>query len=380
MDLAWSLFVNSALDLYQPFRAESSGFCLSVKHSFQEQTSPSKAPAPHLTFPSHLSDLDTHKGLTFSGSVSPWSFTDLLWVSYTHGTRSWLSCFPVDSLIRCMGESGSTTIGSSAPGNSGSHAKLWPCTAQEERMHLSKTLVPCAQRKQPCTRYFSSFQKNFDFSRVCLPLLSVPKKLGGDISLEKNQDWDTGQVLRLWLWDADDGNISVTPESLSLGSDIAGAHLSVIPSHNPFVGHRVLIFSLLTFRDWKHILRLSTLSVMFSKMFFMEYFCSTCWSTLNSSLFEENGDYSIFLSRKVKSFLLWFLGFWKSGLPRELVGNRTPKFLPALANPAVDTRAHFLICDEQALTLWTQEYEFIYACECFCLHVFDHSQRKTETV
>lgn len=44
------------------------------------------------------------------------------------------------------------------------------------------------------------------------------KKWEGILAWKKKQDWDIGQVLRLWLWDADDGNISVTPESSSFGA------------------------------------------------------------------------------------------------------------------------------------------------------------------
>lgn len=72
--------------------------------------------------------------------------------------------------------------------------KPWSCVPKENK---------------PCTRYFSSFQENFDLPRVCLPALSVPKKLGGDISLEKNRTetlgkfWDSGfgmQMMETSLW------------------------------------------------------------------------------------------------------------------------------------------------------------------------------------
>lgn len=216
-----------------------------------------------------------------------------------------------------------------------------------------------------------------------LPVLSVPKKLGEDISLKKKtglRHWAGFETLALgcrwWKHQCDTWIIVIC----SLGSNL---QKQTWMFHSPItllLDTEFLICFLVAFR---YILRLSTVSVKCSIrcLLFMEHFCSRCWFTLNSNLSEENGGHSTFLSRKVKIVLLWFFGF-QSGISREMVGTCTPKFLTALANPAADTSAHFLICHEQAVTLWTQDHEFLYshACECFCLHVFDHSQHETEIV
>lgn len=249
-------------------------------------------------------------------------------------------------------------------------------------MHLSKTLILCAQRKQPCTRYFSSFQENFDLPRVCYQPCLCQKNWEGILAWKKPglRHWEGFETLALgcrwWKHQCDTWIVVIC----SLSSNLQKHTWMLHPRVTLLLDTEFLICFLVAFMD---ILRLFRVSVKCSIrcLLFMEHFCSRCWFTLSSNLSEKNGDHSIFLSRKAKIFLLWFFGFWSS-LSRELVRNCTLKFLTALPNPAVDTHAHFLICHEQAVMLWTQEYEFLYsqACECFCLHVFDHSQHETEIV
>lgn len=91
-----------------------------------------------LVWPHHSQGTDL-----FRISLSLLGFPGLLWVSFTHRTRCWLSCVTVDFLVRCMEESGSASIGSLAPCNSrscGAKLWLWPCITQEGRMNLSKIL------------------------------------------------------------------------------------------------------------------------------------------------------------------------------------------------------------------------------------------------
>lgn len=165
MDLAWNLFVSSALELDQPFLAESGGVCLPVKHSLQEQVCSSKAPSTvGLTFPRYSSsDLPAHKGGMFSGPL-----LEAVLVCAGFVTPMGPGADPpvslVDPLVKCMGESGSATMGSSLKElrcNSGSHVELWPRTALEVRMHLSKALISCGQSRWPCKRVFLSLCEDF---------------------------------------------------------------------------------------------------------------------------------------------------------------------------------------------------------------------------
>lgn len=133
-------------------------WCLSL----QEQVCASKAPSTvGLTFPRYSSsDLPSHKGGMFSG---PLLEAVLVYAGFVTavGPGADPPVSLVDPLVECTGESGSATMGSSAPCNSGSRVELGPRTALEVRMHLSKALSSCGQSRWPCKRNLLSLCKDF---------------------------------------------------------------------------------------------------------------------------------------------------------------------------------------------------------------------------
>lgn len=134
------------------------------------------------------------------------------------------------------------------------------------RMHLSKTLIPCAQKNQLCTRYFSSFQESFDLPRVFLPALSVPKIWEMILALKETRLWhwagfETSALGCRWRKCQCDTSIVVL---WSLGSNLQNDTWMLHPHITFLLDTEFLICFLLAFRD---ILRLSTVSVKCSKMF-----------------------------------------------------------------------------------------------------------------
>ena len=155
--------------------------------------------------------------------------------------------------------------------------------------------------------------EDFLLRKVYLLALSVPKILGGDISLQNQtglryqSGFETLALgFRCWKPQGD----TWIPFG-SLGSNIARVDLNVAPSHNPFVGDRVPALLSASLQGLEgHSLAFQFLWNALRCLVFMEYFCPTCWSTLNLHCSAEYGDYSIYPSQNIKCF-------WK-GLVKEL--------------------------------------------------------------
>lgn len=269
MDLAWNLFMSSALELDQPFLAESGGVCLPVKHSLQEQVCTSKATSTMgLNFPRYSSsDLPAHKGGMFSG---PLLEAVLVYAGFVTpaGPGADPPASLVDPLIECMGESGSATMGSSAPCNSGSHVELchaplwkWGCTCPKPWSHVAKA--------GDHVKGISYHSVKTLASEGVFTSLACAETIGGDISLQnqaglRHQAGFETLILgcRCWKHQWETWILLGSP-----GSNIARAHLNVAPSHNPFVGDRVSALLSASFQGWKDIPWLSTVSVKCFEIF-----------------------------------------------------------------------------------------------------------------